>query len=97
MHKFVETGRLERRPLQGCTIDFQEFVGRRGRWPVRRLREDIQKVDTRAGRVSGPYKGNSMVRRVGRAGLWPLRMVRSKPRQRGRKRTSHLVDRAVSG
>ena len=73
MHKFVETGRLERRPLQGCTIDFQEFMARRGRRPVRRWgwifvefdgatgRPGVRPVQKRCFRTSHDYHRTSAV------------------------------------
>ena len=49
--RIIFVGRLERRPLQGCTVDFREFVGRRGRRPVRRLKKVFREF---GGAACGP-------------------------------------------
>ena len=49
------SGRQERRPLQLMGRLSDNSLGRRGRRPLRRCGVAVQKFDTRAGRVSGPY------------------------------------------
>ena len=54
--RIPNVGRRGRRPLQHMGKLICNSVGRRGRRPVRRCGVAFQEFDTRAGRVSGPYR-----------------------------------------